>query len=538
MKLFPKFFLAFFVTNLVLVILVLLALGWNLTYGFNQFVSELDQRNLNTFKQRLLSSYRAHGSWQHLIDDHQAWRRLVDTARPASRGEHRPRRGEHRPPPHGEHRPPPRGEHRPPPRGEHRPPPRGEHRPPPRGEHRPPPRGEHRPPPRREHRPPPRGAPRLARDNPPPPGVFDSDRLQTGRRLSLYDADKGVIVGRANLAEHPQIEALILNGETIGWLGLVPARQQADNPANEFLRQQYEMIYLVAGTVLLLALLMAWLVARHLIAPIRQLKAGTDKLRRGHYEHRIDTRSRDELGQLSEDVNALAENLASNQQHRYQWVSDTSHELRTPLTVMKSHLIAIQDGIFQADKPRIEMFIGEIEKLSRIVDDLYQLSSADLGVLTYNKTPVEPVRLLAHVLDHYESQLSERALSVSRQFEQQLGCVVVADKDRLLQLFTNLLENSCRYTDEGGQLVIRAESTPQRLTIRIEDSAPAVPPAELDRLFDRFYRIEKSRSRDHGGSGLGLALCQQIVLAHGGDIKACGSPLGGLAIEVVLPLTE
>ena len=485
LKLLHKFFLAFFITNLSLVGLMLVMIAYNFSTGFNEFVSNAEKQQVADAKQQLINLYGQHNNWQPIVNNVQIWRDIVD-----------PRPGP----------PPPRANDR-------------------QGSKNERPR-DNRP---RNKQAPPAAPPKPRVDNP-------ADFLKTGRRLSLYDQNKNVIVGKKHLNDNSQVQAIQVNGQVVGWLGLVPSNAVKDSPASEFLAKQTENYYLIAAAIILLAGVMALLLSRHLIAPIKKIIEGTNKLIGGKYNSRIEKVTQDELGLLSDNFNDLAHTLEQNQKNRFQWMSDTSHELRTPLTVLKSHLTAIQDGIFEASEKRIQLFIDEIDSLSHIVDDLYQLSSSDAGALTYVKVPLNPLQILSQVIEGFKPKFEQHALAVNYDSLTTLlahhSCDILGDKDRLRQLFTNLLENSCRYTHENGQIQVLAKIDKQQLILDIQDSAPAVARELHPKLFERFYRVEKSRNRDHGGSGLGLALCQQIVEAHRGTISATDSPLGGLNIKI------
>lgn len=282
---------------------------------------------------------------------------------------------------------------------------------------------------------------------------------------------------------------------------------------------------------------MALLLSTHLVAPIKQLITGTNQLIMGNFNRRIKKVTRDELGALSDNFNELAHTLESNQNKRFQWMSDTSHELRTPLTVLRSHLLAIQDGVFEADEKRIELFITQIDNLSRIVDDLYQLSNSDAGALTYKKSLVKPVEIFNQTIDNFRMKFKQKRLTLdSTSLSTCSACTTLGDKDRLQQLFSNLLENTYRYTNSDGHVCIRARIIKNQLEILLEDSAPGIAEHEHTKLFERFYRAEKSRNRNHGGSGPGLSLCKKIIEAHRGTITAEDSGLGGILIKILLPI--
>jgi len=486
------------VTNFAIVILLLVSIGFSLSSDFNAFINEAEDQHVDNSIQQLVESYQENNSWEPIINNVQIWRDIVDPKQDAPP----PRRPKKQPPPRNNQRQynPEQKE---------------------RG-HKPP------PPPRSEFRPKP---PAKKQDDP-------ADFLKTGRRMSLYDINKQVIVGREHLNDHPRIEPIISQGRTIGWIGLVPSNAIKDSPASTFLRQQYKTYFIIAAAVLVLSILMAIFLAKHLVAPIKLLINGTTQLRSGDFNTRISKVSKDEIGLLCDNFNDLANTLEKNQTNRHQWISDTSHELRTPLTVIKSQLIAIQDGVFEATSNRVALFIDEVNKLSRIVDDLYQLSSSDVGGLTYKKSKIDPIQLLLHTLENYQSKFIHHNLKLTHNIKGSTNCSMVADKDRLLQLYANLIENSCRYTNSGGEINIISTVKNEFLEIKINDSAPGVSKNNQKKLFERFYRVEQSRSRVYGGSGLGLALCSQIVEAHQGTINTQDSPLGGLTINIILPLNS
>lgn len=367
--------------------------------------------------------------------------------------------------------------------------------------------------------------------------TLPEDLLKTGQRISLYDQNKKVVVGKANINDNPHIETIILEDKVIGWIGLVPSRLVENSPATSFLTSQLHNYFMITLSVILLAFLMAILLSRHLMKPIQQIVAGTNELNKGNFSSRITQSTKDELGTLSNNFNELAYTLEQNQQMRFQWVSDTSHELRTPLTVLRSHLSAVQDGVFVADEKRIELLITQVDNLNHIVDDLAQLAHSDTANLTYRDVKVDVIAVCAQTLESYTARFKQHALRInSDALKNAVPCIVNGDKDRLQQLFANLLENTCRYTHQGGQVNIAVNIINNTVELRLQDSAPGVAPEDQTKLFERFYRVEKSRSREHGGSGLGLALCQQIVEAHDGKISVQNSPLGGLEVKLVLPL--
>jgi two-component system sensor histidine kinase BaeS len=280
---------------------------------------------------------------------------------------------------------------------------------------------------------------------------------------------------------------------------------------------------------------MSLLLSRHLLAPVRQLVEGAQALTARNFSVRIKVESGDELGQLANDFNMMADQLERYEQMRRQWLSDISHELRTPLSILRGEIEAMQDGIRNTDSAALASLHAEALRLGKLVDNLHELSMADSGKLFMRLMPVPLGAVFREALQKYLGRLAQRRITVVDELgEEQIA--IPADRDRLDQLFCNLLENTVRYTESPGVLRIRQEQSEETLMVSYEDSGPGVPEASLGRLFDRLYRVDPSRSRNLGGYGLGLAICKQIVQAHNGDIKASHAQLGGLLIEIMLPL--
>jgi two-component system sensor histidine kinase BaeS len=256
----------------------------------------------------------------------------------------------------------------------------------------------------------------------------------------------------------------------------------------------------------------------------------------GKYDMRIPATSSDELGQLARDFNTLSLTMEKNEQARRHWVADISHELRTPLSVLRGEIEAMQDGVRAISPEGIGTLHGEVMKLSRLVHDLYELSLSDIGALTYRMTDLDLGDVLNQALELVRQEFADKNIALEEDVPAGRGFPMFADPERLHQLFSNLLENSFKYTDPGGRLLIRVERQGATATVHFQDTAPGVIETETGKLFDRLYRVEGSRNRDTGGAGLGLSICRNIVEAHKGTIEALPSPLGGLWVKVELPL--
>jgi two-component system sensor histidine kinase BaeS len=372
------------------------------------------------------------------------------------------------------------------------------------------------------------------RDMPPGPATEPGGRFL--RRIVLLDGDKNPVFGPPRPPGGIELRPLIHDGKTVGYLGILPPRIVSDARQLRFVREQKRAFAFIAVAVVVLAALLSVPLAGQMVRRIRELASATHLLASGKFDTRVPGDSSDELGQLSRDFNTLALTLEKNEAARRQWVADISHELRTPLSVLRGEIEALQDGVREATPQAVGALHAEVMRLGRLVDDLYELSLSDLGALTYRRAETDLAGLLRQVVDAYRNDLAGRGIRVEEDVPADRPFPAFADPDRLNQLFSNLLENSLKYTEEGGRLKVRIARGNGKAVVDLEDSGPGVPEAELARLFDRLYRVEGSRSRATGGAGLGLAICRNIVEAHGGTIAAFPSSMGGLGVRVELPL--
>jgi two-component system sensor histidine kinase BaeS len=270
-----------------------------------------------------------------------------------------------------------------------------------------------------------------------------------------------------------------------------------------------------------------------LLRPVNALATGTRALAAGDYSQRLDVERDDELGRLAIDFNHLASALEQHRDARRRWGADIAHELRTPLSVLRGEIQALQDGVRAPTPAALDSLNAECERLGALIDDLYELSLADAGALEYRFERVDLAALAEDIVEAQRSACADAGLAIETEIDATIP--VRGDARRLSQLVANLLANARRYTDAPGRIRVEAHALRGGARLVIEDTAPAVPPAALPRLFERLYRVEGSRSRAAGGAGLGLAICRAIVEAHGGRIEASASPLGGLRLAVELP---
>jgi len=514
-----KLFLALLAATAVVVVVALLLTRWSFDRGFLGYLNSIEAQRIEAMAEDLADIYAETGSWDTLIGDRSRWRRVI-------RGNSRNVRDL---PPHlaqgfdGRMNGPPDGPREGPPDfeaphdGARLPP--GVEGPPPRT----PPGAEGRPsmpPPGIEGRPP-----------MPPPGLFG-----VRQPMDLLDADHNVLIGKPMRMDDAQRQPITVDGNTVGYLRYRPISALTDldeETERQFIEQQRAGLYATALVALAIAAALAIVFGRQLVAPIRDLVGGTQALAAGKLDQRIAVTSRDELGQLAQDFNAMAESLEQSQRSQRQWIVDIAHELRTPLAILAGELQAAEDGVREWNPQARESLQAEVERLTGLVNDLHELSLSDAGGMGYQWREVDLVSVIKDALDQYATRIEARGLNLETELPAE-PMVLRADARRLQQLLTNLLENSCRYTDPGGRIkLVCTAGDPIHLSI--EDTAPGVPEDALPHLFDRLYRVEASRNRAEGGSGLGLAICKGIVLAHGGRIHAELSSLGGLAVRIELP---
>lgn len=379
--------------------------------------------------------------------------------------------------------------------------------------------------------PPPRflGAPKDDRPPGPPP-----DRFSLRDRIGLTDATGQVLAG---LPPSPEAlrRALEVNGKTVGHLTLATAASPSDAIAQAFLLAQRRQLLLIALVCIGLSGLSAAMLAAHFRKPIRQLVNATAQLTRGHFGTRIDSARSDELGTLAEAVNHLAIMLEQHEASRRQWVADTSHELRTPVAVLLAQIESLLDGVRQPSPAQFAAMQRQIAVLGKLIEELHQLSRADVGQLKHQMTLLNPWDIVVAEAESFRDRFANAGLRLHVEPPLQ-SPQVMADASRLQQVIANLLENSLRYTDVGGEVRITSTLQNRRWLLYIDDSPPGVPDEALAQLGTRFFRVERSRNRALGGSGLGLALCQRIMAAHGGQMQFSHSPLGGLRITLAWPL--
>ena len=490
-----RLFLAMLAATGAVVICMFLIMQWSIGRGFLSYVNTIEKERFEKLAEVLEQSYATRGGWEFLRENPSDWFRIVATTLPREAGDQE--RGERR-----EQRLIRRGPHR--------------------------------------HGtfanlsgqlpPPPAGFANLSGQPPRPPHRFEM-------RVFLLDARHNRLAGPPGESGDVNFKSIVSEGSVVGYLGILPRQRLTDTHQLLFVQQQKLAMAMIAGVMLLVSAALSLPLANRLVLPIRRLAASMHSLASGNFETRVPVGPQDELGQLARDFNTLALSLEKTEQARRQWVADISHELRTPLSILRGEIEAIQDGVRQPDPDSMRSLHAEVMRLSRLVDDLYQLSLFDIGALSYRKTDLDLRALLADAVGSFRAEFDQKGIHLQASLGPEGEFPIFADPGRLHQLFDNLLDNALKYTDPGGELSVRLERRGGLARVELADSAPGVGPQELEKLFDRLYRVDSSRNRTLGGAGLGLAICKNIVEAHEGSIRALHSPAGGVLISIELPLT-
>jgi len=294
--------------------------------------------------------------------------------------------------------------------------------------------------------------------------------------------------------------------------------------------------FFIAGSVgLALALLLSTLLARRISRPLSDLASATRRIADGDYTERIDVDGGVEVEELEEAFNTLTENLARNEQLRKNMVADVAHELRNPLATLRGNLEMLQDGTIDCDKGTIDSLSEDAVMLSRLVEDLRQLSLAEAGQLELDITAVKVEESFKDLFSRFQNEASANQISIEVEAAPGLP-PVRGDRFRIDQVLRNLVSNALRHMPSDGKITISAALSGEEVLLRVADTGPGMSPEEVPYIFERFYRVDSSRSRDTGGAGLGLSIAKSLVEMHGGRIWAESESGRGTVICFTVPV--
>lgn len=300
------------------------------------------------------------------------------------------------------------------------------------------------------------------------------------------------------------------------------------------------MLATVWGTAVtaVVALLMgAWFSGR-VTKPLKDTIAGLRRIGAGDLDTKLTVSTRDEFGEVANAFNEMTDRLSRTEEARRHLVADVAHELRMPLTIMQGHLELVQQGVKPAQPESLLPIQDEIFRLTRLVQDLHQLSLAEVGQLSLEKESVELSPLLGRIVDNFEVEFEDKSIDFSMISSLLPDIRIYVDSGRITQVFVNLLGNAVRYTPQNGKITIQVAVEKPFVRVDIADTGPGIDVAHLPHVFDRFYRADEDRSRESGGTGLGLAIAKEFVEAHHGKIAVTTEVGAGTTFSVWLPIED
>ncbi len=366
------------------------------------------------------------------------------------------------------------------------------------------------------------------------------------QRIVLTDA-QGIVVadsqGELQGEYNPDTSGRPLPGPfqtgTIGTLYVTPkASSELSFESLQILFRTIGLYFLWGGLfAIAIALILTFFLSRRILAPVKALTHAAKSLGRGDFTQRVEVKDRSEIGELANTFNSMANNLERNEQLRKNMVADVAHELRTPLSNIKGYLEAIRDGLIEPETDTLRKLDEEATLLSRLVDDLQELSLAEAGELKLVRQPEDIANLVNQTVATVQAKAMVKGVSISTEIPDRLPAVNI-DVHRISQVLHNLLENAVTHTGKGGAITVAVVQQSNQIEVNVTDTGEGIPAEELDKIFERFYRVDKSRARATGGSGLGLTIAKRLVEAHGGDIRVQSELGKGSRFTFTIPVTD
>ena len=358
-------------------------------------------------------------------------------------------------------------------------------------------------------------------------GIIVADSALTGSTLGrLMDAP--VESERSLVVRGPsgQVGTMLINPVTLPGDPIVDLQESSLPSINRFLIWSG---VLAAGA----AVILTFFLSRRILAPVESLSRAARDLARGDFSQRVDVKSKDEVGELAGAFNSMAQELADAEAVRRNMVADVAHELRTPLSNLRGYMEAIKDGLVKPDATTIDTMHEEVAVLTRLIEDLQELALAESGQLDLDFQPCDLADLTRRAVTAYGPKAEEAGVAIVLDLPD--SAPLRGDPGRLGQALRNLLTNAVNYTPAGGVVTVSVSTSGDDLELRVSDTGPGIPEDQIPHVFERFYRVDKSRSRATGGTGLGLTIARRLVEAHGGRISLESRVGHGASFCIILP---
>jgi histidine kinase len=331
-------------------------------------------------------------------------------------------------------------------------------------------------------------------------------------------------------------------GSMMGGTGMMPGRMMANDLYVNFRSAVVEALIRAGGVAVLAAVGMSIFISRRVVSPVQEMTEASQYIADGHYDKRVDVpddispNDLDELEQLAVSFNQMAEKLAQTEKMRQQLIGDISHELRTPLTTIKGSMEGLIDGVLPPDAETYQNIYRNADRLQKLVNDLQELSRVEGDAIPLEIEPDKIESVIDLVVNQLRPQYQEKGVLLKTVIPDNLPRVMI-DDDRVAQVLINLLGNALQYTPEGGRVSVSVQRMTDELQVSISDTGVGISPEHIPHIFNRFYRVDKSRSRAGGGSGIGLTIARHLVESHGGRTWAESSGEGaGSKFVFTLPV--
>lgn len=362
-----------------------------------------------------------------------------------------------------------------------------------------------------------------------------------GRQIPLIDLEelrlrhtfesKGLYGNLFKIPVHTYAVPISYNGAFIGAIVM----NTSIDEIKEKIIEVYKIIWISAiFAIIVSSAIIYYFSQKFIIKPLGQINAVAKKIAKGEVNKRVKIKSTDEIGELVESFNYMADNLEKVDKKRREFISNVSHELRSPITSIKGFIGGILDGIIPKEKENYYLTIAyeEIQRLTRLINDLLDLSTMESGNLSFNKVKVDINELIRLVVIKFEQKIMNKSIKVDVYFEED-RTIVVTDRDRIIQVVTNLFDNAIKYVNENGIIKIGTKIKGNKIHISIFNNGDGIPQEELNHIWDRFYKIDKSRTSKLS-TGLGLPIVRNILTQLGEDIWIENKPLEGVTFTFTL----
>lgn len=326
---------------------------------------------------------------------------------------------------------------------------------------------------------------------------------------------------------------LFSGGKTTGALLLFSPVSEV----NRTLQQVYQIIWGTAVTAIITGGIIIYLTSRRLSRPIIEITRSATAIARGEYGQDIPASGTDEIARLGQSFNYMKNRLQQVERMRRELIANVSHELRTPLTTIRGFLQALLEGVIPLEQggKYLRLAFEETGRLARLVNDLLDLAKLQTGNLKLERSPLDLVEVLSECVEEFRLEAEQKGILLIEEHQAD-RLIILGDRDRMKQIVLNLLSNAIRYTGSGGRVKITASRDGWRATVRVADSGIGIPAGELDYIFEKFHRVDRSRDSVSGGTGLGLAIAKELVELHGGTISAASQPEQGTEMTMVYNL--